>query len=493
MYARAISAIIGAALGAGTMGCNPTRLVPDAGVTAPTEDGDTADAMTRPPPPPPACPVADDQTSIGSACADGSCADLTCLEAASARVTLVASDSSESVATDLDSFPGSLCTTECTLGGDECGACAACVGERTLGQLIVPYEFIDQGSPDVPNATCRPRCIPSPTGRGDCREGFTCSPEVSACVEACQSDAECKIVDGLAANSEGKLDRFLYNPSSNGVCSETTGRCTFVGNNEDAVAGDTCDENADCGTDGFCDTRVRPEGYCLTLHCALDQFECSGAGETCMLRFPDSPTGLCLKGCVVGAEDPDKRFGPGGSGVGCPPNFSCIWDGAERPRNGLDGVCWIGNYNRVTEPNIGARCTSNTECWSPFGYGECFGWKPDVPGSFGVCSTANCENDEFGEGILPRFYNQSVCPVADGNACLVASSDPLRKNCFRPCAEPGDCDAGLACNRQAFDTPVCFFACHEDIDCNDGRVCRAPAGESDCTERNDCTCVRPTT
>ncbi|UJR84008.1 hypothetical protein [Sandaracinus amylolyticus] len=339
-------------------------------------------------------------------------------------------------------FPGGLCTQECDPDDPStCPGCTVCVPHVVAGRAFL-------AGPVRAPGLCRPRC----TSSDECGEEYACDPVLGACVERCTSDSQCAYVttdDGVLA----------YAPDERWICG-SAGTCVVQ-----STIGAACTDSEDCeiGTEcqislGTCTHR------CANDHqCPLDT-RCAGVdGE-----------GWCVVECLVGDDAPEDRVGSSGHGSRCDAGLACV----------SDGTCRRGNYNDVLEPNLGAACTIDAECWSPFGRGECFRATPSL--ETGVCVLSECAPDA---DLYPDIdvLDVVLCDPERGDACVQLTEGHAR--CVHTCESADACAPGHACIEPWQLAPrVCTSHCVHDVDCRGSEVCRAPDGLA-CITSGDCTCV----
>lgn len=289
-------------------------------------------------------------------------------------------------------------------GMDGCEPCAKCV--RTLVASSTGADVVQ----------CLARCVPSATGAGGCRAGYSCGLGSHTCEpRPCDGDASCRAVE---FPSDGGVS-FCADPTSASTCNVLTGRC--VGTGGTGHAGDPCTHDADCEAEGRCFAEVHfpsaPGGYCTKLGCDVPGLECV-AGETCLYLAP----ALCTRRCTVGGDDVTSVLGVGGHGDTCRPGFACFYDSHSPAGTPGNGGCFFGNYNDVTVPNIGHPCLVEADCYSPFGDGFCgFETNPS-------CSVRGCAG----------FPDPGTVCVS-GSTCISLGRD--FSLCLLPCATDADCVA----------------------------------------------------
>lgn len=369
-------------------------------------------------------------------------------------------------------FPGGMCGNGCDPDApDSCGSCGTCNPTVLAGR--VRY-LIDETGLGV----CRADCIPTRTDRGGCvRTDYACDVQSGTCMEACIDDTQCRYV----ATGTG----VAYDASSTAFCNTATGRCSVAGL-ATARAGDPCANDAECMDDGVC-LGGAWSGYCASLGCAWPDLACR-TGEICdHVRYP---SGVCLDACSVGAEPVADRLGAGGHGSGCAAGFSCAWDGASAIADDPNGSCIPGEYNAITTSNVGAPCTADSECYSPFGYGRCmFLGADDVPS--GICTIDQCYAASTGErGILPGIVATGVCDGASELCVDIAAGGPARTVCLETCVSADSCAPGYACAGVLAGVPdrVCWPNCDATDECRAGEACLAEAGGA-CGPGELCSCT----
>jgi hypothetical protein len=292
----------------------------------------------------------------------------------------------------------------------ECGRCSAAIG------------------------VCLNACRPEVDTNSTCRDGYTCDLLQLACFPGCGTDDECRINNDL-----------VYNPDSSATCSPVTFRCEHEGM-PGVAAGAPCTFDDDCETNGSC--LSAPGGYCSKFGCDVAGNECAGDG-TCVL-------GVCYAPCVVGS---DTTTPPPTNTQGCRDGYTCYWD---RATPNPDGFCDIGTFNpAIDTSNIGDPCTESTECYSPYGYGQC------NPAGLEIgCTVTECGAPGVPEDICG---DEALCvDFIDAGVDLFA--------CLKTCAAAEGCNPGDACidldgNDQTMDDFVCFPACLTSDECRTGEVC----------------------
>jgi hypothetical protein len=337
-----------------------------------------------------------------------------------------------------------------------CGACASClnVGESMGRDLSV----------------CLRDCVQSVSNRGGCTVGNACLLGTGVCFPGCSSNDECR-VQRRDTNGNGRIDpydpstnpggdRLVYDASTNARCGTTTSRCHHDGVSG-AVAGIACTHDFVCERDGDCVT-AWPGGYCTKFGCHVAGNACAGSGSVCQERRIG--ISMCLDGCTVAGEPIADRLGTSGRGLGCRPGYSCVWDGVSGAGVANNGGCVPGNYNAVAVENVGATCTDDAQCYSPFGAGLCISggvWSPS-----NYCTILDCA----APGMPP-----SVCGTS--NQCVTLYGDVTA--CLENCTSASGCNPGHACvdyDGIAATPRVCFPVCTATADCRSGETCSIPSG-----------------
>lgn len=434
--------------------------------------------------------------SCGNACAtDQICEAGRCVGACSVGdVCTATSDCRDEPAADFPTTPGAFCEPAARetvmLDGhswDEVryagGYCLGNYGPYSAGACD---PFVDSTCPACAKCVvlrndpvhgavtgCMQRCEVTSAGwsssRSGCRDGYRCNFGVGTevCVPACTSDDECRAT-WIDADHDGERSagETIYDATSDATCDAVTGSCIGLPFQPDARPGDPCTSSRDCGSLGHCLTTWPGGGYCTRLGCTLDGRGCE-PGSICHPLYLHSD-GSCLRSCTFADEtDPSQILGRGGGDPDCrSPGYHCM-----PLEGGPAGGCFAGNFNDVTEPNVGEPCTGNADCYSPYGLGAC-------GGVFGVryCTITQCGPVPFGHSGGTR---STLCP--EGTVCV---GDPrVYSHCLRTC-DPAlagaDCPAQHVCHSMGDPrTPVCFPRCRGDGDCG-GRdrclegICRRP-------------------
>lgn len=428
--------------------------------------------------------------SAGSACVRFACDDSVCHEGVTASYPTTRPDGTPGRDLPIALFPnGGSCGDPCNanLLTDVCGECGECVDTFSAGNIRLAIYFLTPlEAPDF--GVCRAACTPSMTGTGCDRPGYTCDLETATCTGACLSDVQCEIryedLDG-----DGFRELVDHGAGSGAYCDAVTGRCRTRGT-RGARPGDPCGVDADCMDDGVC---LRgegfPEGYCTRLGCRYEGFGC-GPGSTCDIRNLGTDTSGCLASCTVGAEDGTAgvRGTVSGGNPGCAPGSRCSWNGVSEPTDVENGSCLPGAYNDLPGPNLGAPCTRDAECYSPFGYGVClFNQFHALAG--GICSVHSCstfigESGEVVDGLLPGVEIETpICDSSAGELCVnfAGRRDAPLTYCVVPCERASECAPGYSCSEVlGGGYHLCWPTCSEDAECRAGARCESTEGDA-CT------------
>jgi hypothetical protein len=122
-----------------------------------------------------------------------------------------------------------------------------------------------------------------------------------------------------------------------------------------------------------------------------------------------------------------------------------------------------GEYNAVSNNNIGAACKADSECYSPFGAGRCLRYGlPNNQSSPGICTVIDCN--------APGLPDE-LC--GSGNECVGSSADQTL--CVHQCAAASECAAGFACTDDdgiPSSAKICYPVCEADADCRSNERCK---------------------
>ena len=337
----------------------------------------------------------------------------------------------------------------CDPAADDCGACSSCLSVNKTG---------------APIYACLQDCSVNVFDNGGCRPGYQCDPVTAACIEGCTTNAQCNRV----RLADGSVTTIV---DGTGVCNTATSRCEHM-QAPGSHTGDACPDDFSCPTnqqcvfaiDGASSSVSWPGGYCSRTACEVTGFSCPG-DAVCTGRSPgltlDQPR--CLHPCTFMGESGNAtlRVGVNGHGVECRAGYSCSWDGTSIVGTPSSGSCQPGNYNAVASANYGASCTNDSQCYSPYGLGRCFG----EPGAPHFCTLLDCTIQE------------TVGTACGSNVCAPISSDGRIEGCVKSCTSATDCNANQGCVVGG-GSRICVNYCHSGLDCRSGQTCSIPAGET---------------
>ena len=354
---------------------------------------------------------------------------------------------------DLVDLPGDYCTAVLPPSWPD-AQCApqnaqACAAECAL---CVP-RFTDA---DICLRGCRAEADTNST----CREGYQCDLLLEVCDSGCSTDDECRVF-------VNEMDELVYDTDSTFACNPQTNRCEHPGT-PGAEAGIACADDQDCEARGICldeETFGFPGGYCSKIRCDVDA--CAGDGVCAALGLG---VPLCAEGCEVGdgavVGDASTYLN---NTQGCNDGYTCFWGGIPADPS---GACVPGEFNDVTENNIGALCSDSSECYSPFGQGTC--GNPDFVCSLigeapGACNTG------FGCTVLDCAVPGMPGDVCGDDAECVVDSGSGVSLCVARCASAEDCAFDGACADLDGDPltldSVCLPFCLDDAECRAGQTC----------------------
>ncbi|MET0386635.1 MAG: hypothetical protein ABW321_11780 [Polyangiales bacterium] len=362
-----------------------------------------------------------------------------------------------------DQTGGTTCDPRQPRGTEGCGSDGVCV-----------VEDVPVAANQPPYVGCRQACDPSATTSGCDRPGYTCSIVEYVCVEGCDDDTECRIA-AVDSDNDGVADRNEYDAESTAICDPGTSRCVHPTGAQ--TSGQSCTLDDDCSfADSFCIPEAGraagqsfPGGFCTQRACEFDGFECSGDKSVCESLRPwfgaSFTVPLCLERCTVGAEPAAQQLGAQGHGEGCRDGYRCHYNGGP----GADaGVCVGGVYNDVKTSNVGSLCTTNADCYSPFGLGYCMIYAlTETQDSPGICTIFDC-----GVPGVPS----DLC--GNGNECVLTLDGGDTSMCAHNCKRADECPAGFACTNDDGDpstTKTCFPVCVADEDCRANERCDTTA------------------
>jgi hypothetical protein len=300
-----------------------------------------------------------------------------------------------------------------------------------------------------------------------------CTDDPTAC-----TPADCATVADLDAcdNPGENFDNLVYDTESAAICDPATSRCTGAPSDPDASGGDPCTVDSECEAEGFCIAEDPDDGSWAGGSCT--KFRCDIAGNECANDGVCQEAGVgvfaCFEGCTVGGYDttsePSTWVVDGSAQDTCRDGYGCFWGGTAAGGTADNGVCLPIEYSEaVTEPNIGAACTEDSDCFSPFGNGFCI-----TGDAFpeGYCSVRNCAAPWFTEGT-PE--DQNVCG-GDDLCVSFDMDDPTFALCLQDCSTADDCTDGLGCIELSAGGPTACFNCQTDAECRDGERCSMTQG-----------------
>ncbi len=336
-----------------------------------------------------------------------------------------------------------------------CGglACAVCLdaGTDTRGVTV---------------GLCARSCTPSLT-TNPCRADYECGLTTQGCVPGCMSDTECRVIrddtngngyiDPYDAMSNPSGDRLVYDASTSARCNAVTARCEHNGTSG-AEAGDTCDNDFECERNGDCIQDLGsaggwPGGYCTRFGCDVPGVTCAGSG-VCQSR--GLGIALCVAPCEVGRNVSTSRFS---GALGCRSGYTCFWDGVGSAGT-TNGGCIPGNYNAVRTPNIGASCTDESTCYSPYGAGQCRDFGSGNHCTLFDCGAPGIPSDVCGTGALCASVTG-----ADTTFCVKTCTDASQCLSGDGCWDPSTAGIGTG------GSTVCFPGCLTTADCRSGETC----------------------
>jgi hypothetical protein len=380
--------------------------------------------------------------------------DHSCQESLGGTIGGEATDAIIGLAGSVDSplFGPGYCTTalvnlgasppSCDLFDEtSCPECARC---ETLGAID-----------GIERTFCARVCTPSVT-TDSCPDSptltNTCLMGSNFCLDGCTTDDQCRVhrldtdADGdIEAPATGVMavDRLNYLMTARHRCDAATDRCIHDGVAA-AQAGSTCGWDGECEANGDCiytpawhDT-AGGRGYCTKFGCDVPGNACAGSGK-CQSRGFGDGFSLCLDPCPVATNtglmtDVNYRFNPA---MGCRGGQRCLWDGTSAAGAAAGGGCIPGEYNAVRTNNVGAACTDDSTCYSPFGAGRCLGV---LNGDADTCTVIDCAAPGVPAdvcGVDPDGAGALLPPAT----CMTLGADSV---CRRTCTRATDCGASPA-------------------------------------------------
>ncbi|MCS6858621.1 MAG: hypothetical protein NZM37_12965 [Sandaracinaceae bacterium] len=204
----------------------------------------------------------------------------------------------------------------------------------------------------------------------------------------------------------------------------------------------------------------------------------------------------------MGAEmNQGQILGPNGGNPGCERGEACLWDGVHGPSDSLNGACLPGNYNSVTEYNVGAACQRDEDCYSPYGLGRCLFGEDNRLGDrvgSGICAVMGCAilrdgrvGLRVGDGAVPAMVDICRGSMMGNNDICVGFTETL-SFCVSGCSSAADCPSGYACPNLGSSTRplrICWPQCFVDSDCRTGTRCMSERGGSCRGPEDECYCT----
>ena len=292
----------------------------------------------------------------------------------------------------------------------------------------------------------------------DCRDGYACDPINGVCLPGCLAAEDCCRV-WSDADGDTRVDDDEWAPVDDcrGTCDPASFRCVYEGA-PGAAVGDPCVHENDCPPDSRCLTEAAyglAGGMCVRDRCDLDGHACDGGSGCVNLGYSLAPYWACVRGCELGPA-------PGEPGFRCEDGQACRpadFDPPPRDLRDADGYCWTGNWSSITVHNIYSPCTQPSDCWSPYGLGDCLQFAVGAPGH---CVVHGCAHPD----VAP------ACAEGGGGSCLAdIGLDHCGKSCT-PGVEPAasGCPAGSAC-WEYLGTAFCYLPCTGAAECGTTLTC----------------------
>jgi hypothetical protein len=305
-----------------------------------------------------------------------------------------------------------------------------------------------------PVHACMDECAPADEYRVPfddncgCREGYQCWFKERICVPGCSNDRQCcEVWDDEDEDGERDEGEVTLVEDCTSICDDDGGpggaatyRCTNPGS-PGARFGDPCDHHSGCPRDGLClrlidpvvFTVEYPGGYCYKERCDLVGRGCGDLGGcVIVVNARGEEDHNCVKPCHTGTEPGDGehpcRSAPADQREACIPAVGYL-DSTD-----ADGMCWTGSFNDVTTENLGAACSSDEDCYSPLGLGEC--WNVAMEKSCSIRCNEHLEAD------------LSICGPAGSAVCW-------KMTCLAACDTPG---GALGANGCPYPDLACYPA-----------------------------------
>lgn len=437
---------------------------------------------------------------VGGACATARCFEpWVCQEEVVRTIPSVLRDGTAGRPFSISYYPGGLCEGSCNPNlRDQCNSCSSCLssGEDEAGNEL---------------GSCYMNCAVNATDRGGCNEGYGCNRAYGACTPACtviEGVDSCQF--SIETDDDGNSTIYDEGVDYPSHCNVGTGLCETTGR-AGARAGDDCEDEFDCETNGVCYRSEDPDapatlqdGYCIRIGCNDTDLRCQD-GDVCTQSLFGLPGGVCMRGCSVGSEETaDQRFGAAGGNPECGAGEACFWDGVHGA-TGLNGGCFPGNYNDVPAYNVGEGCDTDADCWSPYGLGRCLFSEGNALGDRvgrGICVVGGCGTSSGGAGLRvadavvavpdPSEICQTTgAPAGSSNDRCVAFSE-TQTFCVAGCATAAECPTGYACPNLGSGLValrICWPECMVDADCREGASCLNERRGACNPDTDSCTCT----
>lgn len=342
---------------------------------------------------------------------------------------------------------------------------------------------------------CFKKCTPNPDDNDVCRYGYSCGPFRDVCTRGCNPQAETNECCEVCTEFDPEITTcYKWETIKEGCedvvrCNEKTFECDNEGVPGVSV-GDPCIGDFECQKEGNCIPEIlfRGEwrgGYCTRFGCNYEWEPCPEPSVCSYqeISILEINVWMCLKPCLLGVDQGNGTFDGG-----CREGYSCYPD--HTGKGSYRGVCFSGNFNEKSAPNIGEDCMGeeieepHSECFSPYGLGRCIGkW---LRGQFafkdGYC-TILC-GDVDAEGEKWEYPSEFGDLCGEEGACVSFWLYPDKMMCMKRC-DPEASDSG--CKEDEVCYPgellghpevkgVCIFRCLYDSDCPPEKTCDKEKG-----------------
>ncbi|MCB9614243.1 MAG: hypothetical protein H6722_17535 [Sandaracinus sp.] len=275
---------------------------------------------------------------------------------------------------DARPWPEGYCTLDCRRDDD-------CPGDARCGPAYA------DATGDV--LRCLAPCTREEGSRGGCREGYQCGWD-GLCIGGCMTDEQCVLRDADPPSGRGSA-------TPGATCELASHRC-ILGATSEAVHGDACRTNRECGPTSSCFGSLG----CLNVWCDLGGERACPAEAACV-KLPlawDTGVSLCLPRCRPGVD------GRGAEGDPCPTGWACFPPEADPAGLQTSGYCSPAVSAPAGREDLpfDVRCTSNAECPNPLGLTQC---DPDR----GRCVSIFCAAASLAD------FPELACP--SGGECVI--------------------------------------------------------------------------